>query len=288
MYRYERAVAVFLSSFFYPYFMNKILIATDYSPAAQNAAAYALELARALDASLELVHAYVIPFAYTDSPVPLLNIDEIQKIAEESMEAELDRLRKLSPASRITTRILPGDIIDCLTEIIQEAPPVLVVMGTSGQGSDSILWGSMAVKALRNLKAPVLAIPADVRWQPVTRICFAADYDQVSEHTPAAEIIRWVQLLDASVEVIHVDKPEQAVTPPPLLVQMLEPVRPRYHAIINENIEGGVAEFLQEHKIGWLLVIPKKYGFFENLFHKSRTKLLTQVSNVPVLALHQE
>jgi len=72
------------------------------------------------------------------------------------------------------------------------------------------------------------------------------------------------------------------------LVNMLQGANPTFHAIINENIEGGVAEFLQDHKIDWLLVIPKKYGFFENLFHKSRTKLLTQVSNAPVLALHQE
>ncbi len=102
--------------------------------------------------------AYVILFAYTDSPVPLLNIEEIQKIAEESMEVELQRLRKLSPRSQITTKILPGDIIDCLVEIRGKPSPTLIIMGTSGQGSDSILWGSMAVKALRSLKAPVLAI----------------------------------------------------------------------------------------------------------------------------------
>lgn len=268
--------------------MNTILLATDFSPSAQNAAVYALELSRQLQTRLELVHAYVIPFAYTDSPVPLLNIEEIQKIAEESMEAELQRLQKLAPEHQITTRILPGDIIDCLTEIIEETPPMLVIMGTSGEGSDSILWGSMAVKALRHLKAPVLAVPANVSWRPVHKLCFAADYTQVSEHTPAAEIVRWAKNMDAGVTVIHVDKPEQAVTPPPMLVSMLAELQPQYHAIINENIEGGVAEFLQEHQIGWLLVIPKKYGFFESLFHKSRTKLLTQVSNVPVLALHQE
>lgn len=268
--------------------MNTILLATDYSPAAQNAAMYAMHLARHLNAHLELVHAYIIPFAYTDSPVPLLNIEEIQKIAEDSMEVELRRMKTLSPEANITTKILPGDIIDCLNEIIEDHPPSLIVMGTSGQGSDSMLWGSMAVKALRSLKAPVLAVPANVVWKDVRKICFAADYDQVSEHTPSTEILAWSRMMNASMDVIHVDKPEQAVTPPMMLVNMLEPIGPQYHAIINENIEGGVAEFLEQHSIGWLLVIPKKYGFFESLFHKSRTKLLTQVSNVPVLALHQE
>jgi len=268
--------------------MNKILVATDFSPAAQNAAVYALHLARHLGVPLELVHAYVIPFAYTDSPVPLLNIDEVQKIAEDSMEAETRRLQSLSPASLFNNRILPGDIADCLTELIEDEKPSLIVMGTSGAGTDSFLWGSMAVKSLRSLRAPVLAIPVNVIWKPVEKICFAADYDQISTHTPAAEILNWARVMNASIDVIHVDKPEKAVTPPLALVDMLQAAAPEYHAIINENIEGGVAEFLHEHQIGWLLVIPKKYGFFESIFHKSRTKLLTHVSNVPVLALHQD
>jgi len=268
--------------------MNKIIVATDFSPAAQNAAEYALHLARHLQAQLELCHAYVIPFAYTDSPVPLLNIDEIQKIAEESMAAETKRLQHLAPSYQFNTRILPGDIADCLAELIAEERPLLIVMGTSGAGNDSFLWGSMAVKSLRTLNAPVLAIPANVIWKPVEKICFAADYDQISTSTPTQEILYWARTMNASIDVIHVDKPEKAITPPMTLVEQLKDASPVYHAIINENIEGGVAEFLQEHQIGWLLVIPKKYGFFENIFHKSRTKLLTHVSNVPILALHQD
>jgi nucleotide-binding universal stress UspA family protein len=268
--------------------MSTVILATDYSAAARNAALYALELARHMHARLELVHAYIIPFAYTDSPVPLLNIEEIQKIAEDSMEVEISRLKVLAPEMAISSKILPGDIIDCLTEITEQEPAALIVMGTSGAGSDSFLWGSVAVKALRNLKSPVLAIPTNVTWKPVEKICFAADYEQISEHTPTAEILKWCRQFGASIDVIHVDKPEKAITPPMLLVEKLEEADPVYHAIVNENIEGGVSEFLQEHNIGWLLVIPKKYGFFENLFHKSRTKLLTQVSNVPVLAIHQE
>ncbi|RYZ34181.1 MAG: universal stress protein, partial [Sphingobacteriales bacterium] len=194
--------------------MNTIILATDYSPAAQNAAMYAMHLCQYLDAKLELMHAYIIPFAYTDSPVPLLNIDEIQKIAEDSMEAELRRLKTLAPDMEITTRITPGDVIDCLNEIIQDNAPLLIVMGTSGQGSDSMLWGSVAVKALRTLNAPVLAIPANVGWKEVEKICFAADYDQVSEHTPSTDILNWAKNMNASIDVIHVDKPEKAVTPP--------------------------------------------------------------------------
>jgi nucleotide-binding universal stress UspA family protein len=268
--------------------MNTILLATDFSPSSQNAAVYALHLAKHLNARLELVHAYIIPFAYTDSPVPLLNLEEIQKISEDSIDTESNRLHAMGLDVEISTKLLPGDIVDCLTEIIEETPPMLVVMGTSGIGEDSMLWGSMAVKSLRTLKAPVLVIPSNVTWKPVRKICFAADYSQVSDHTPGAEILLWAERVNASLDVIHVDKPDTAAEAPAELKSMLASLNPNYHAIINDNIETGVASFLEDHEIGWLLVIPKKYGFFENLFHKSRTKLLTHVSNAPVLALHQD
>jgi len=267
---------------------NTLLLATDFSPASQNAAVYALHLAKLLNAKVELVHAYIIPFAYTDSPVPLLNLEEIQKISEESMHAEQARLKAIMPDMEITTKLLPGDIVDCLAELIDESLPMLVVMGTSGNSEDSMLWGSMAVKSLRHLKAPVLAVPTDVTWKPVNKICFAADYSQVSEHTPAGEILNWANRLGASLDVIHVDKPGAPTETPPMMKELLGAGDTEYHNIIDDNIETGVASFLQEHEIGWLLVIPKKYGFFENLFHKSRTKLLTHVSNAPVLALHQD
>lgn len=269
--------------------MNTILLATDYSPVAHNAAIYALQLAQHLQADLELLHSYIIPFAYTDSPVPLLNIDEIQKIAEDSMEAQVRQLEQHNTAGvKITHKIIAGDIIECLEESIKEQPPLLVVMGTYGAGSDSFLWGSVAVKALRTLKAPVLAIPAEASWRPVQKICFAADYEQISEQTPITEILIWLNQMDAGLDVIHVDRPDNLVSIPRVLVDQLQDQNPNYHSIIHEQIEDAVASFIVEHQIDWLLVIPKKHGFFESLFHKSRTKGIAQNSNIPVLALHQE
>jgi nucleotide-binding universal stress UspA family protein len=268
--------------------MAKILFATDFSPVAQNAATYALHLAHYLGQELELFHAYIIPFAYTDSPVPLLNVDEIQEIAEGSMDIEYARLKGLMPDMQLTKQIMPGDIIECLKEKIELESPMLIVMGTSGDGSDSILWGSIAVKALRSFSAPVLAVPAKAVWKPVSRICFAADYAQVSDQTPLAEISGWVGRMHAGLLVLHVDSGAEQTPPSPILIEHLQMLNPEYHSIIHEKMDEGVQNFLLHHQVDWLILIPRKYGFFENIFHKSRTKMLAQVSHVPILALHQE
>jgi len=268
--------------------MNTIILATDYSPAARHAAIYAAHLAQLLRMELQLFHAYVIPFSYTDSPVPLLNIEEVQEISQQSMDAEMAHLKNLFPDITITSNITPGDIIDCLNEQISGNKPELVVMGTSGAGGDSFLWGSMAVKALRTLTVPVLAIPLEAQWKPVDHICFAADYKNMGDNIPFTEIKKWVSKLQAKLDIVHVDKPGEPVPPNTAFQQVLVDIGPEYHNLTNDHIGDGVAAYLEKNSADWVMVIPKKYGFFENLFHKSRTEILAKASKIPILALHQD
>lgn len=268
--------------------MASLIFATDFSPIAQNAVIYAAHLANYLNVDLELIHAYIIPFAYTDSPVPLLNVEEIQEIAKTSMQAESNRVKSAFPDLTISTDIIPGDIIDCLTEIAEKKDTVIIVMGTSGTGSGSFLWGSAAVKALRTLTIPVLAVASDITWKPIKNICFAADYDQITEDTPFEKVISWVGKLKAQLFVVHLSSQGNITVAPELLREKLQELHPNYCSIENENMVEGINQYLKAENIDWLVVIPKKYGFLENLFHKSRTKILAQGSNVPVLAFHND
>ncbi|HET8574091.1 MAG TPA: universal stress protein [Edaphocola sp.] len=269
--------------------MAQILLATDFSPVAQNAASYAAHLARYLQMDLVLFHAYIIPFAYADSAVPLLNTEEVRAISEASMDAENIRLKALEPSLSIISRIVPGDLIDCIHEEIQENSPVLIVLGTSGDKEDSVLWGSMAVKALRAFTVPVLTVPSKAAWEPLSKMCFAADYHTITENTPFHEISKWVKLMNAGFSVVHIDTPPaQTTEPPALLRSSLANLDPTYHSVSTDRIEEGVQAFINHHQIDWLILIPRKYGFWKSLFHKSRTKMLAQVSHIPILSLHQK
>lgn len=268
--------------------MASIVFATDFSPIAQNALVYAAHLAQHLHVDLEIIHAYIIPFAYTDSPVPLLNVEEIQDIATTSMHVESSRIKSGFPELRISTNIIPGDIIDCLMDIAENKEPLMIVMGTSGTGSGSFLWGSAAVKALRTLTIPVLAVASDITWKPIHNVCFAADYDQITEQTPFNKVIDWAKRLNSKLFVVHIANQNSAIEVPSVLRNHLQELNPSYHTIENDNMVEGINVYLKENDIDWLVVIPKKYGFLENLFHKSRTKILAQGSNVPVLAFHHD
>lgn len=269
--------------------MAKIIFATDFSPVAQHAATYAAQLAQFLNKDLILLHVYIIPFAYTDSAVPLLNAEEVREIGENSIVAEQKRLLSIVPDLKIETKIMPGDLIDCLQDEVEEVQPELIILGTSGDEEDSILWGSMAVKALRSFKVPVLTIPSKASWRPIHKIAFAADYRKITEQTPFSEIKDWANKMKVFLSVVHIDNPtETTIPPPPLLQNALSGLQPDYHSVSTENIVEGVQDFISKNQIDWLILIPRKYGFWGSLFHKSRTKMLAQVSHIPILALHQE
>lgn len=66
--------------------MKTIIIPTDFSPAANNAVNYGVDMALAIDASVLLLHVYNIPIALGDVPVALLSIDELKQAAENNIE----------------------------------------------------------------------------------------------------------------------------------------------------------------------------------------------------------
>lgn len=269
--------------------MATIIFATDFSPVAQHAATYAAHLAQYLKKELLLLHAYIIPFNYADSAIPLLNAEEVRDIATNSIEAEEKRLRQLEPELTIEGKITAGDLIDCLHDEINENQPELIILGTSGDDADSILWGSMAVKALRSFKIPVLTIPSKASWKPISKIAFAADYNKVSENTPFPLILEWFSKMKAQLSIVHIDNPtNETIKPPDILQKAFKSDLVTYHSVSTENIVEGVQEFVQLNQIDWLILIPRKYGFWGSLFHKSRTKMLAQVSHIPILSIHQD
>lgn len=68
--------------------MKLIVVPTDFSPLADNALKYGMDLAVAMGSSLMIVHVYQIPISYSEVPLVTVSIEEIKKESEERL-AEL-------------------------------------------------------------------------------------------------------------------------------------------------------------------------------------------------------
>ena len=275
--------------------MKTIIIPTDFSPVATNAMHYGLEMARSVNASLLLFHAYQVPVSYSDVPIILVSVDELKKSAEERLETLKKEVEHISSgAVKIYTEAVMGNFSDELENICQKINPFAVVMGSKGSaGIERVLFGSNTLAAIKHITWPVIAVPPGKTFgNGIQKIGFACDFRNIVETTPAPAIMEMVKTYNAELHVLNVDyhdkhfkpdTPEQSV----LLHTLLESAKPVYHFIEHRDVEDGINEFADKNNLDLLITIPKKHKLLEGLFHRSSTKELIVHSHVPVMCVHE-
>lgn len=137
---------------------QRILVPTDFSPDADRALEYAIELAKALPARLTFLHViHFTPmttgemFAY--SLEGYLNAMESE--AQKQMQSILERVHQNGLEGE--TSIVQGIPFQCIIDIAEDQAVDLIVMGTHGRtGLTHALMGSVAEKVARLAPCPIL------------------------------------------------------------------------------------------------------------------------------------
>lgn len=274
--------------------MKKIIVPTDFSPAALSAVHYAADMAVKIDASLLLLHVYQLPITITDAPLVLVSVDDLKENAEKKLAALKSDVERVTFDKLVVETISRlGDLADELEDCCNTVQPFLVIMGTRGHSAvEKALFGSNTLSVIRQLTWPVLCVPTGKEYgQGIRQVGFACDFREVLETVPVSVIKTFVRELKATLHVLNVDpdhQHEQAPVPQQvvLLQTALEEVSPQYHFIANKDVEDGLNEFAEKSNLDMIVAIPRKHKLLEGLFRKSSTKELVFESHVPVMCVH--
>lgn len=271
--------------------MKTILVATDFSPAALNAANYAADMALAIHADILLLHVYSIPVNYSEVAVPL-SLEDLELSAENLINELKDQLlKKTGRKINITTQVKMGSFFHELKAVCESIKPYTVVMGSQGTSAvERLLFGTHAVYAMKHLEWPLLTVPAGVVFSSVKKIGLACDFDKVVDTTPVDEIKMLVNDFGAQLHILNTGKREEfkpeLVFESGLLQEMLGALKPEYHFITSGSTDQGIIDFAEKNHIDLLVVLPKRHGLLDKVIHKSHTKQFVLHSHVPVMALH--
>jgi nucleotide-binding universal stress UspA family protein len=275
--------------------MKTIIVPTDYSPAATNAMNYAIDMAKAINASLLLFHVYQVPVSFSDTPIILVSVEDLKKSAEAQMEKLKATVEHITSGSlKVYAETQMGDTTDELENLCQKINPFAVVMGTKGTtGIEKVLFGSTTLTAIRHLTWPVITVPPGKSFgQGIKKIGFACDFREVVKTTPADKIKNFVASFSAALHVLNVDHQDKHFKPDTpeqsaLLHTMLEDCKPVYHFIEHPDIEDGINEFAEKNNLDLIIVIPKKHKKLEILFKSSSSRQIVFQSHIPVLCVHE-
>lgn len=277
--------------------MKKILVPTDFSAAAKNAALYAFKLAEQLKAAeVILYHAYEAP-VNIDPMVPTVVMPDIDTL-KESSETALAHFKSVicpfcASTIKVTTLARYDHLGNGLDEICKETGAGLIVMGvTGGNLLEEKLIGSNALSVAKNGTVPVIIIPPKAIFTKIEEVMLVCDFTKVVETTPVQPIKQVLDATGAKLFVLHVDKENRNWSPDTpfeslMLDTLLQGYTPQYHFENNNNFVEAVNIVAQERMIDLIITIPKKHGLFEGLFHASATKKLAYHSHVPIMVIHE-
>lgn len=136
-----------------------ILVPTDFSARAQEALDYALKLAKRLDASVCIMHAYLMPVASWEGAwaFPQDVITELESASRAQLESTLAKARETLPAT--SAKFYSGDPREGVPELAAALKADLIVMGTHGRrGLARAVMGSVTETVLRHAPCAVLAV----------------------------------------------------------------------------------------------------------------------------------
>ena len=184
--------------------MHKILIPTDFSPVADNALNYAIEIAAKFKSDLYLYHVYMMnKRSDYDWHFPSDEQPYVKKI-EQSMDFTKQKFMEkiIENGLSIRTRVEEKHIYSLFEGIVMKHEINLIIMGSKGaSGLTKAVFGSVAASALDLAEVPVLVVPPGNSFLAPKQIVLAVDLNQISQSvlSPLQELAAYSDCFDPPV-----------------------------------------------------------------------------------------
>lgn len=274
--------------------MKNILVSTDFSTASESAAKYAVALAQALNAQVSLVNIVAPPIIVDDSlfaPV-LITQAEILEKNKELMKEEVDALSK-EYSIKIKGFVKEGFAIEKIQEMAKVKHAELIVMGMKGKGQSKSLFGSTTTSIMKESSFPVLVIPENVAFEPIQNITFASDFDSTIRIDSYDILFEISQSFNSQINILNVQKKKSSMNAEEASGKMetsrvFSKHNHQFHTISESKVEDGINNFIEMNPTNILVMVAHKHSFFERMFGKVHTKVMSYQTKIPLLILQNK
>lgn len=300
--------------------VRRILVATDYSPAANQALNYACAIANVFNAELHILHVMMDPLPLA---VPEGGWNQRGKIiAELIRKADIELSEKTQslptrPDIRVLRVVREGYPAEEVRKYAANHQIDLVVLGTHGhRGLSHLLLGSVAEKTVRMVSCPVLTVHAGNTTDEtiptqisLRRILVATDF------SPAASRARDFAIslaakFGAEIHLLHVVEPPAPIPAPDGLWIRPPDVTPTYVddalRAIADNIKGlelgpniqvvpaakigypveAITQYIPAHEIDLIVLGTQGHRGLAHLILGSVAEKIVRLATCPVLTMH--
>ena len=277
--------------------MKKILFPTDFSEVADNAFIHALEFAKIVNGEILLLHTFALPVVENPfTPDNYYTIYDSMQLAQfDVFKGQIPKLHELAEKQHLENiplnhKIMEGDLIYSIEKTIEEENIDFVVMGTSGvTGWEAFFIGSNTGSVVTAVDVPVLSVPAEAEFTTIKTIGFTTRFRD-KDKPALRQVLKIASKANAEVKCLYVKTHKSDVTDETISQWRNEFQNdPVDFLILNSDlVKETILDFISNKSIDILAMITHKRNFFSELFQPSLTQKFSNISTVPILAMHEE
>lgn len=276
--------------------MQTLLVPTDFSKNAYNAARYAIALAADIGVSKIILYNAYEPYVAEDPELGMpiqIDLEEFRKISNNGLAKMKEELQHELPAAIELVCDSEYNIVTSgITEACKKHQADLIVMGISIAGTklEEAIIGSTSIDVSKESKTPVIIIPANAQYTGLKNVLLALDFKKTAGETAAAAIKKLLDDTHAQLDVLHVEtnKPhETKLSEQQSFETLFNEYNPRFHFLKGNSFTDTIDTFALENNTDLIIIISKKHGLFGSIFKPSHTKSLAFHSHIPVMTLHE-
>lgn len=277
---------------------KRILIPTDFSKNALNAARYALDLYAKLNCEFYFLNVFSLDSYTTKSlflPEPGSTEYETAKAKSEASFLKLLDIFKQhhdNPKHSFHTISTINFLSEALKQTIVEKDIDLLVMGTQGaSGTKGIIFGSNTVNAMEKItECPLLAVPQNVKFSPPKEIVFPTNFKSTFKRRELVYLIEIAKMHETAIRLLYVSKKQDLTelqeTNKLLLEDIMQSIEHSFHNLTEKDVSDGITSFVESRNSDMIAFINHKHFFFSSVFSKPLVKEIGYKAIVPILALH--
>ncbi len=269
--------------------MKRVILLTDFSETARNAALYALNMFEKSNTRFQLLNVFDVEFS--GSPY-IMQVKE--EMAEESMRGlkkELSLLHATNPKAQIEVASRFGTITEIIRQEIEDYEPELIVLGCKGESAlEYFLLGSNALEIIKHVHHPMIIVPINAEFHPPNKIVFATDLEDVDISKMAAPLNDLVKTYNSELLFVNVLENENIdrLKSEEKIASYFPGIKLSFHFIDAEgDICKSILKFMDEKKATLLTMVRHHHSFFKRMFNPHIIKKMVRQPHHPMLILHE-
>ena len=278
---------------------KKILILSDFSPAATKALQYAQFIFKDQPTHFHILHLYTPSIGqsrFMALGVGMKAAEDMALVnAKRGLKEQLDlaKNRVTTSLHHFTTQASFNLIVPAVKEAIGQQHYDMVVMGSKGNsGMAASFMGSQTLRLIKAAVAvPILAIPKAVVFEFPKSIAFATDFSRFFAVSELAPLVSLAKDFKATIQVVQVLDPQKDATEAQqfnlsMLHKYLKEIPFEAHRISGvHRIARTLGAFSEAHGIHLMAFLNYHHKLLEDLSKEAIAKNLLKIAIAPLFIL---